>query len=281
MIVMMKNRQLFGSAMLLLAALLWGITYSIQTLCNGLGTFTIIFFKTIGSVLLLAIAIVKKERFTKTTILGGILIGAVACVGLVLQQKGLELSSAANASFLSALYIVFVPILSMFVGKKPKPKIYLAILVSLIGMYLLCINGEFVLKIGDILLLIGAIMFALQIIFIDKFINDVDPIAFTAVQQLVCSLFTGVIMLVVEKPSIISISENILQLLYISLLSGALAQVLQNRFQRDVEPSLSSILMSFESVFGAVFGWIILNQALSTKEIIGCVLMFVAMLIAE
>lgn len=267
--------------MLLFAAILWGLSYSVQTLCNGLGTFTISFFKSIGGIVLLIFAIIKKEKFDLKTITAGTLIGVVACCGIILQQKGLELSSAANASFISALYIVFTPILSIFIGKKPKPRIYISIIVSLIGMYLLCIKGSFVIRIGDILLVIAAILFALQIILIDKYANDVDTIAFTSVQQISGAILTGVIMLVVEKPSINAIANNIIQILYMSLLAGALAQLIQNRFQKDVEPSLSSILMSFESVFGALFGWLILNQALSIKEIMGCVLMFIAMLIAE
>lgn len=277
----MKNKQLIGSLMLLLAALLWGLSYSVQTLCDGLGTFTICFFKCVGGFVLLAIALIKQDRFNSKTIIGGILIGLVACAGLLLQQKGLELSSAANASFITALYIVFTPILSLLIGKKVKPKMFLAIFVSLIGMYLLCINGELVIKIGDLILIAGAIMFALQIILIDKFINDVDAIAFTSVQQIAGSVFTGIIMLVMEKPNINTIASNLSLIIYLSFFAGAMAQFIQNRFQRDVNPSLSSILMSFESVFGAIFGWIILNQALSLKEIIGCVIMFIAMLIAE
>lgn len=278
---MMENKQLFGSLMLLFAAILWGLSYSVQVLCSGLGTFAISFFKTVGGVVLLIIGLIKKERFNKKTILSGSLIGSIACAGVILQQKGLELSSAANASFITSLYIVFTPIISILIGKKPKSRIYLSILIALVGMYLLCINGEFVLRTGDILLVICAILFALQIILIDKFANDVDTIAFTAVQQLTGAVLTGIIMFVIEKPSISIVGNNILQIIYLSLLAGAGAQLIQNRFQKDVEPSLASILMSFESVFGAIFGWLVLNQILSLKEIIGCILMFVAMLIAE
>lgn len=278
---MMKNKQLFGSLMLLFAAILWGLSYSVQVLCSGLGTFAISFFKTVGGVVLLIIGLIKKERFNKKTILSGSLIGSIACAGVILQQKGLELSSAANASFITALYIIFTPIMSVLIGKKPKPRIYLSIIISLIGMYLLCIKGAFILRTGDIILVFSAILFALQIILIDKFANDVDTIAFTAVQQLTGAILTGIIMFVIEKPSISIIGNNILQIIYLSLLAGAGAQLIQNRFQKDVEPSLASILMSFESVFGAIFGWLVLNQILSLKEIIGCILMFVAMLIAE
>ena len=278
---MMKNKQLFGSLMLLFAAILWGLSYSVQVLCSGLGTFAISFFKTVGGVVLLIIGLIKKERFNKKTILSGSLIGSIACAGVILQQKGLELSSAANASFITALYIIFTPIMSVLIGKKPKPRIYLSIIISLIGMYLLCIKGAFILKTGDIILVFSAILFALQIILIDKFANDVDTIAFTAVQQLTGAILTGIIMFVIEKPSISIIGNNILQIIYLSLFAGAGAQLIQNRFQKDVEPSLASILMSFESVFGAIFGWLVLNQILSLKEIIGCILMFMAMLIAE
>jgi len=277
----MKNKKFIGSVMIVLAALMWGLQYSFQSMAAVVGTFTVAFFKFSGGFLLLAIALIKKERFNKKTILGGMLIGVVIGCAIIFQQRGIELSSPANASFITALYIIFTPILGIFVGKKAGIRVCIAIPISLVGMYLLCVNGEFVLNKGDLILLAGAVLFALQIILIDKFIGDVDAIAFTSIQQITGAIISGTIVLFTEKPEMSDIINCLPQLLYLAIFAGATAEFIQNRYQRDVDPSLTSILMSLESVFGALFGWIILNQALSTKEIIGCVLMFIAMLIAE
>lgn len=267
--------------MLLLAAVAWGLSYSVQSLAVNLDTFTITFFKCVGGVVLFIAALIKKAKFNKTTIIYGIIIGAVCFLGCALQQKGLELSCAANASFISALYIVLVPVLGLFIGKKVSKKIWLAIIIALLGMYLLCLSGELKLRIGDLILLGAAFFFALQIIIIDKYINEVDPVAFAAVQQLTAALLSAIIMFSIEKPAISDLLKQWPILIYCALISGALSQFIQNKYQADVEPALASLLMSFESVFGALFGWLILNQALNLKEIIGCVLIFVAIVIAE
>ena len=267
--------------MMVVASIIWGLSYSVQSLISDIGPYTITFFKTIGGLFLLIIALINKAKINKKCLFGGILIGTVAGFACILQQAGLAKTSAANASFITSLYIVFTPIIGLFLGKKINKKTYIGIAFALFGMYLLCIKDGLKLATGDLLVLVCAFLFALQIIFIDKYISDVDAIAFTAIQQITACFISGTLMLFMEGFNFNVVIKVWPSLLYLMFLSGALAQLIQNRFQRDLNPSLASLLMSFESVFGALFGWLILNQALSFKEIIGCILIFIGVILAE
>lgn len=268
--------------MLLLATLLWGLSYSIQTLGAGtLGSFTIVFFKGFGGVLLLIPILMMKKKIGREELKEGFLIGLLAFFGCILQQRGMELSAVSKASFITALYIVVVPLIESFSGKKVKSSIWLAIFIALIGLYFLCFSSSFTLQTGDILLLLCSVFFAFQIVLTDRYTIKSDPIVLTFVGQSTICIFSSIIMFVMEKPTAAQIGGSIWLILYIALMSGLVAQTIQNSFQKDVGPSLASLLMSFESVFGALFGWFILHQVLSIKELFGCALVFIAILIAE
>ena len=179
------------------------------------------------------------------------------------------------------LIVVFTWIIGIPIGKKPKSKIWLAMGVAVVGVYLLCVNGSLNFNTGDIYTFIGSIMFAIQIIAIDKSVEDEDPIALSIIQQAVCSVFDLIFIFFIDKPTSVNIIGNILPILYVAIGSGIIAQTLQIVYQKDLDASLSSLIMSLESVFGALIGWLALNQVLSIREIIGCVLIFTAVLIAE
>lgn len=278
----MSNRKTIGSLMLLLAALIWGFSYSTQSIMSSsLNTFAIIFVKTLGGILLLAYCFLRKKKFTKKVILIGTVVGVINGLGLILQQIGIVTSSVSNASFISGLYAVFVPIIGLFTKKKPKKKFWLAVLIALVGMYLLCMNGNETIKSGDLITLVAAFCFALQVIFIDKYAEELDPVVFCGFQQVTVAVISGVLMFVIEKPQLSDFNGMLLPLLYTMLGSGLLGQVLQNKYQSHVDPTVASLIMSLESVFGALGGWLLLNQTLSFKEIIGCVLIFVSIVIAE
>ncbi|MBR3251061.1 MAG: DMT family transporter [Erysipelotrichaceae bacterium] len=278
----MKDRKLFGSLMLFIATLMWGLSYSIQSISSeNLGTFTVVFFKGLGGLALLPMLIAKKHRFSLNEILSGMAIGTSAFLGCIFQQLGIENSTISKASFITTLYIIFVPLIEWISGKKISRKILISVAVALLGLYFLCFSGTETFGIGDFYLLICSIFFALQIILIDKYTRIYDPLAMTFLAQITVSLYSGILMLVLEKPTIEAISTSIVPILYMVFISGALAQSFQIIFQRDVGASLSSLIMSFESVFGAIFGWIVLSQSLSLKEIFGCILVFIAILIAE
>ncbi|MBQ6492468.1 MAG: DMT family transporter [Erysipelotrichaceae bacterium] len=278
----MQKKKLFASAMLLLATLLWGLSYSIQTISAAdIGTFTIVFFKGIGGILIFPLIMMRGEKITKDTLKGGIIIGCFAFLGCALQQMGIENSTVSKASFITVLYIIFVPLIESFTGKKIPAKIFISIGIALVGLYFLCMSGSFDLCIGDLYLLLCSICFALQIFFIDRFSQGNDALPLTFVAQLTVSFLSLIVALFKEPLDVNALKNALLPILFITLLGGLLAQCLQFIFQKDVGSTLASLLMSFESVFGALFGWLILNQTLNAREIFGCFLVFVAILIAE
>lgn len=278
----MKNRKLFGSVMLFIATLAWGLSYSIQSISSeNLGTFTVVFFKGLGGLSLLPLLIINKHRFTFKEVLCGMAIGTAAFMGCILQQLGIENSTISKASFITSLYIIFVPLMERISGKKISKKIMISVGIALLGLYFLCFSKAETFGIGDLYLLICSVFFALQIILIDRFTRIYDPLALTFLAQSTVSLYSGIIMLIFEKPTMDAVMTSIVPLLYIVFVSGTMAQTFQVVFQKDVGASLSSLIMSFESVFGALFGWIVLSQNLSIREIFGCILVFIAIMIAE
>ena len=278
----MNNRKLIASILILLATLSWGLSYAIQTIsADQLQTFTIVFFKGIGGLFLVPLVIKGKKKIGKKEVIGGILIGIAAVTGCILQQRGMELSTVSKASFITALYIVFVPLIESIRGKKPGVRMLIAVGIALLGLYFLCLSGKVSLNIGDPILLCGSFFFALQIILIDRYSGECDGVVLTVVSQLTAAFFSGIVMVLIEKPTLLQISQSLLPLLYLAIVSGGIAQCIQIVYQKDVGPFLASLIMSMESVFGALGGWLLLNQTMNGREIFGAVLVFIAVLIAE
>lgn len=269
--------------MLLLAAFLWGSSYGIQALIsNVVGSFTIIFCKTFSGFLLLGYCLLKRKKINKKTVLPGILIGVFNGLGLLLQQYALATANVSKVSFISGLYIIFVPIFGIFILKqKPKKSFWFAVLIACIGMYFLCLGESFVIETGDVITLLSTIMFALQIIFIHMYSKGVDIIAFCGVQQITVSLMCLPFMLAIEHPTLADFKLILLPALYIMIGPGTIGQLLQNRYQKDVNASVASLIMSLESVFGAISGAIILDAHLTSVEVLGCILIFISIIIAE
>lgn len=269
--------------MLLLAALLWGSSYGIQaSLSKTVGNFTIIFCKSFSGFILIAYSLLKKRHLSKKTILAGILIGVCNGLGLFLQQYALSTANVSKVSFISGLYIIFVPILSIFIlKKKPKARFWFAVAIACAGMYFLCLGEEFVIEAGDIITLISTIFFALQIILIHMYSKGIDTVAFCGVQQIATCLMCIPSMLFIEKTTIMDFKQILLPALYVMIGPGMIAQVLQNTFQRDVDATVGTLIMSLESVFGAISGAIFLKAYLTPVEVAGCVLIFISIIIAE
>lgn len=269
--------------MLLFAAMLWGSGYGMQaSMSNIVGDFTVIFFKSFSGFVLITYSILINKNLNRKSIFYGILIGVFNCLGLLLQQYGLANANVSKVSFISGLYIIFVPILSIFILKKrPKTRFWLAVLIACVGMYFLCLGEKFVIEIGDVITLISTIFFALQIIYIHMYSKGVDTIAFCGVQQITSCLLMVPFMVFIDSPSINDIKEVLLPGLYIMLGPGMIAQVIQNKYQSNVDATLATLIMSLESVFGAISGAIFLNASLTRTEMFGCLLIFVSIIIAE
>ncbi|MBR4461334.1 MAG: DMT family transporter [Erysipelotrichaceae bacterium] len=278
----MRRKELFASFMLMIATMMWGLGYSIQSISAAdLGTYTIVFFKGIGGIFLLPLIMIMKRRFTGKAILEGLLIGCFCFAGCALQQKGIELSGTAKAGFLTVLYIVFVPVIQLLRGKKISRKMILAILIALTGLYFLCITEDFRFSIGDIYLLLCAVCFAVQIIMIDEFVEHSDGLVLSLVSQTTVAIMAAVVALCRERPFPALSPVSWLSILYIVFVAGAFAMTVQTVYQKDLDPGVASLLMSFESVFAALFGWLLLHQAMTVREIFGCVLVMIAIIIAD
>ncbi|WP_287991041.1 DMT family transporter [Ruminococcus sp.] len=285
----MKNLK--GSIMLIITALIWGTAFVAQSKgMDYIGPFTYNALRTLlgGIVLIPVIALFRRSKSTqkntpsKTTVKGGILCGTVLFAASSLQQAGISMTTAGKAGFVTALYIIIVPVLGLFLGKRPRPVIWICAAGALAGFYLLCIKEDFAVSGGDLLVLAGAVFFAVHIMVIDKF-NDMgaDGMVMACLQFFTAGTIMLICMFIFEKPVLSSISDAKLTILYTGIMSCGVAYTLQILGQRQTEPARATMLMSLESVFAALSGWVILNEKLSPREICGCALVFSAVLAAQ
>lgn len=221
----------------------------------------------------------KKER--RTLIIGGTCCGVALAVGSALQQMGLVYTTAGKGGFITALYILIVPLLGIFIGKKAGGKVWIGVVLAVCGMYLLCIKEGFFIAYGDFLIFLAAIAFSIHILFIDYFSPKVDGMKLSFIQFLVCGFLCGIVMIIAENPDLHRILQAWLPLVYAGVLSCGLADTLQIVAQKNTDPTVASLILSLESVFAALAGWLILNERLSTKECLGCALVFVAIILVQ
>lgn len=300
-----NKKSLISSALLVLTALVWGVGFVAQSAGSKVVkpfTFSAVRFFISAAVLLIVVIVKKrfnkpiektpeeKRKYKKTLIVSGIITGFFLCVGTNLQQIGITLgASAGKAGFLTATYIIIVPILAFIIfRKKCAFNVWIGVVVSLFGLYLLCMKENFSFEIYDIILLFCALSFSFQILFIDLYISRVDAIEMSCVEFFVCGVLSAIPMVFSEMTGDINAwadtlatSDAWLPILYAALISGGFGFTLQAVVQKNVAPARASLIMCFESVFGALAGWIILGQVMSAKEIIGSVLMFIAIVVSQ
>lgn len=288
----MNKQQIRSSLLLLLGAVIWGSAFVAQSVgMDYIGPFTFNAVRSlIGTVSLLPLILIldrrkkrsavtraqKKEFIKACLICGTVLCGATMC-----QQIGLKYTTVGKAGFITAMYIVLVPVLGVFLGRKPALRIWFCVLLAGVGLYFLCINEGFSIEKGDLLMLGAAILFAFQILVIAHYAPKVDSLKLSAGQFFVSGVISLVIMFLVETPRIPDICAAWLPLLYAGVLSSGVAYTLQIIGERDADPAIASLAMSMESVFSVLAGWLILGQVLSPREWIGCGLMFTAIVISH
>ncbi len=297
----MKN-NLKGTLILTLGSLIWGLAFVVQSdasdkvkpftfnsLRSLLGAFVIFIYLFIKSKTTGKPIFTHTKEYFKKTALGGILCGTFLAMSVNFQQAGLTVypkgcAAEARAGFLTALYVIMVPIVSLvFLKKRISPIILLAVVWATFGIYLLCLSGGLS-KIysGDILMLFCAISCTLHILTVDKFGVFVGGAQLSMIQFLVCGIISGIIGLIFESDmSITNIYSALPQILYMGVLSSGLAYTLQIVGQKYAEPAVASISMSLESVFAAIGGWLIMGNGLSLREFFGCALVFVAIITAQ
>ena len=224
------------------------------------------------------------ERGTKSwkdLAIGGICCGMALTVATNLQQKGLETTTSGKAGFITALYIVIVPILSVFLKKKAPRAIWLSVVLAVAGLYCLCITEDFTITSGDFYILLCALCFSAHILVIDHFTQKVDGVELSCVQFLVVTVLSAVGMLATESPSLEALGMCVGPILYVGIFSSGVAYTLQILAQKDSNPTVVSLLLSLESVFATLAGAVILHDRMSGKEYLGCVLMLVAVVLAQ
>lgn len=287
----MKNKRFYGNLMLILTALIWGSSFVAQSVgMNYIGPFTFNAIRCIiGGIVLIPIIVimdkVKKESNTKginkQVIVGGILCGIALFLGSTFQQFGISFTTVGKAGFITALYIVLVPLLGIFLKKKVSLKIWLSVLISIIGLYLLCITENFSIGKGDLLVLFCAFFFSIHILLIDHFSPKVDGVKMSCIQFFVAGIISVLPMAIFESPTLTSILSAWAPILYAGVLSCGVAYTLQVVAQKNTDPTVASLLLSLESVFAAISGWLVLGESLSFKELIGCILVFIAIILAQ
>lgn len=226
-------------------------------------------------------AAVAGKAQTKTLWIGGICCGLALGIASNLQQFGLKYTTVGKAGFITAMYIVLVPVVGIFLKKTTGIKIWFSVALAVAGLYLLCMTEGFSIAFGDFLVLLSALFFTMHILVIDHFSPKVDCVRMSCIQFLVSGLLSGAGMLLFEQPSLSAITAAWMPILYAGALSCGVAYTLQIIGQKDMNPTVASLIMSLESVISLLAGWVILGQTLSIKELFGCVLMCAAIVLAQ
>lgn len=280
-----------GVLLLILCSFVWGMAFTAQsTAADVIGPFTFVFLRfTISSIVLFAIyPLIRKKNTPKMPvtekkrylILGSVL-GVILFAACALQQTGIAYTTAANSGFITALYIVMIPIITLFMGKKVGKLVWVGVVVALVGLFLLCIKDDFSVNVGDLITLGCAFVFSFHIIVIDRYAGSMNSILLSATQFGVVAIVALPFMLLTETLVPGDILSCWMSILYAGVFSGALGYTLQMVGQKYTNPTLASLLMCLESVFAALGGWVLLGQGLSAKELIGCALMLSASVIAQ
>lgn len=285
------NKKLSGSIALLIGTVIWGSAFIAQSVgMDYIGPFTFQAIRCGLAVVFLMPMIFlfdrdkksywktwKNPQLWKT----GLVCGVALFVASGLQQVGLIYSTAGKAGFITAMYIVFVPVLGIIFHKRPPCTAWISVLLAVVGLYLLSCAGASQINKGDLLLMICAIAFAVQITLIDRLAGTLDGLRLNCIQSFVCSVLSALVMVFTETPDMDNIASCWLPLGYAGILSMGVAYSLQIIGQRHVEPTPASLIMSLESVFAAVFGWLLLHETMTSVELTGCALVFAAVILSQ
>lgn len=288
------KKNLLGSISLLLATVIWGSAFVAQSVgMDHVGPYTFQAIRcamaAIGLVPVIAIFDAGKNdaksfisRFAdKKLWTAGVLAGIPLCFAANLQQIGILYTDAGKSAFLTAMYIIFVPLIGIFLKRRPSPMIPVCVLLAAIGLYFLSCAGVSGINIGDICLLLCALAFAVQITVIDRFAQIVDPLRLNCIQAGVCAAGSALVMLFTEAPTLYGIAGSWWPMCYAGFLSMGVAYSLQIIGQKHLDPAPASLIMSLESVFAALSGWLFLQETMTFEESVGCILVFLAVILSQ
>ena len=287
------RRRMLGNALLILTALIWGTAFVAQRV--GMDSIEPLTF-TAARMVLAAVAVGLLSVFTgrktgarpdaasvnKNSLLGGLCCGFFLATATIFQQMGLVTTTAGKAGFVTALYMLLVPIFGFVLFKKKNsPLVWLAVVIGVAGMYLLCVNEDFTLTRGDALCCVCAVLFAGHILCCDHFAPRADPVRMSAIQFATAAVLSGVAAFIAEQPSWDKVASAAVPILYCGLMSGGVGYTLQIIAQRWTDPTIASLLMSLESVFAVLAGAVLLGERMSPREILGCAVMFLAIILVQ
>lgn len=291
----MKRKTLY-TLLLFLTAMIWGAAFVAQSASVGLVepfTFSGVRITMGGLVLLPVIRLMDRKqgrgrqpllpiRTDRELLWGGILCGTAMCLGTNLQQLGIQTTSAGKCGFITALYVALVPVIATLLGRRRYGVLtWAGVALAVTGMYFLCMNESFTVARGDLMVFLCAVSFAVHILLIDRYTGRVDGVRLSCLQFLVNGAESLLLMLLFEHPSLSAILSAWLPICYAGILSCGMGYTLQVLAQKEVEPAAASVIMSLESVFSVLFGWLLLHERLSTRELLGCALVFCAVLLVE
>ncbi len=294
--IKLNNKRLGANILLLLTAAIWGFGFVAQRVgSQSIGAFTFNGIRfALGSISLIPLLIYFNKRNkihsdddstievpSKKTILPGVLVGIALYAGATLQQIGLIYTTAGKAGFITGLYMVIVPIIGIFLGHKIGKSSWIGVGLAVVGLYLLSINENFSISYGDLLEVIGSVFWAIHILTIDYFSNKIEPLKLSCIQFATCSLLSLITALIFEQITISSILDALIPLLYSGLLSVGVAYTLQVVAQKNAKPSHTAIILSMESVFGAIGGALILGETMSNRGYMGCILILGGILVSQ
>ena len=292
------SKKTIGNLMLLLTALIWGTAFVAQSAGMAyVGPFTYNGIRTlIGGIVLLPVILAfdhakpavqrlapaAQKAVNRTSLIGGFCCGVFLCIASSLQQCGISMTTAGKAGFITALYIVIVPLMGVFIKKKIPKIIWFCVAVAIAGFYLLCAKDGFSFATGDLLVLCSAFFFSLHIMFVDHFAaKAVDGVRMSCVQFFVAGAITMIPAFLLEDITLASLWDAKLTILYTGVMSCGVGYTLQILAQKHTDPTTATLIMSLESVFAALFGWLLLHEYLSGRELIGCALVFLAVILAQ
>ena len=284
-----------NACMLILTAFIWGTAFVAQSVgMDFLEPFTFNGVRSLigGIVLLPCIFLIRRinarsgeaekaEGTRKDLVLGGILCGLLLFAASSLQQIGIVYTTAGKAGFITAFYIVIVPVLGIFLHKRIGWKVWAAVVMVLAGLYFLCMTEELTVGKGDLYIFLCALIFSVHILVIDHFSPRVDGVKMSCIQFFTCGIVSLIPMFAWETPGVDNLLAGWMPLLYAGVLSCGVAYTLQVVGQKNVNPAVASLILSLESCFSVLAGWLILGEKLTMREFAGCVLMFAAIILAQ
>ena len=284
------------SCLLFLTACIWGSSFVAQSVgMDYIGPYTFNCLRfLIGGLVLLPVIFFSRHRKKdqkdrskdrtlqkKEMLCGGIVCGVVLCIASTLQQIGIIYTTAGKAGFLTAMYIVLVPVLGLYLKRKAGLQLWISVGLALLGLYLLCMKGAFSLNGGDVLLILCAVGFSVHIMVVDYFSPKLDGMILSCIQFLVAGLISGIGMLLSEQFDWHMVLLAAKPILYSGVLSCGVGYTLQVIAQKGLNPTVASLLMSLESVVSVIAGFLVLHEVLSGRELLGCVFMFAAVILAQ